>query len=147
MLFDLDWGMKGCNPKAIAWGFFSPNGITNTDASGLVVTSFIDTGLFYALYRNEEWRDTFVKRYAEIMNTTFSTDHMLEVYDEMAASIKDEMPLQIERWGSPSSMSEWEDKVEDLRSCIKERRTYVIKDLQSKFNLSDAEVAELWPNG
>jgi hypothetical protein len=146
MFYDLDWGLKSCNPKYTAWGFFSPNGITNTDASGLVVTSFIDTGLFYALYKNPEWRDKFVKRYAEVMNTTFSTENMLKVYDEMAASIKDEMSRQIERWGSPSSMSSWEDAVEDLRDCIEEHRLYVIKELKSRFNLSDEEVAELWPN-
>jgi spore coat protein CotH len=146
MLYDLDWGMKGCNSSAIAWGFFSPNGITNTDSKGSV-TSFIDTGLFYALYNNEEWRDKFVKRYAELMNTTLSTDNMLGLFDEMAASIRDEMPRQIARWGAPSSVSGWESNVKNLRDCFEARRTYVIKDLQNKFNLSDAEVAELWPNG
>jgi hypothetical protein len=146
MLFDLDWGMRNNNPKAIAWGFFSPEGITNLDDLGNV-TSYIDTGLFYALYKNPEWCDKFVKRYAELMNTTLSTDNMLKLYDEMTAAIRDEMPRQIGRWGKPVSMNGWEDQVEKMRGCIEARRTYVIKDLQKKFNLSDAEVAALWPNG
>ena len=147
MFYDLDWGLKSCNSKAMAWGFFSPDGITNKDASGNVVTSYIDTGLFYALYKNPDWRDKFVKRYAEIMNTTFSTENMLKVYDDMAASIKDEMPRQIERWGVPSSVSSWNSAVKGLRNCIEERRTYIINYLQKTFGLSDAEVKELWPNG
>jgi len=146
MLFDLDWGLKGSNPRAIAWGFFSPEGITNMDEMGNV-TSYIDTGLFYALYKNTGWRDKFVKRYAEVMNTTLSTERLLSIYDEMVEAIRDEMPRQIKRWGSPSSLSSWENEVKKLRKCLKERRTYVIQDLKKKFGLSDARVAELWPNG
>ncbi|NLT98926.1 MAG: hypothetical protein GXW96_12360, partial [Christensenellaceae bacterium] len=98
-------------------------------------------------YKNTGWRDKFVKRYAEVMNTTLSTERLLSIYDEMVEAIRDEMPRQIKRWGSPSSLSSWENEVKKLRKCLKERRTYVIQDLKKKFGLSDARVAELWPNG
>ena len=89
----------------------------------------------------------FIKRYAEVMNTTFSTENMLKVFDEMKASIEDEMPRQIARWSTPSSMNSWENEVADFRETIENRRSVIIRELKKRFDLSDEQVAELWPNG
>lgn len=145
LFFDLDGALRN-GPTSSAWSFFNPAGVTNTDELG-VITSFVDMGLFYSLYRNGEWRDQFIKRYAEVMNTTLSVDHMLEVYDEMVDSIRDEMPRHIERWHTPSSVSKWENEIEKLRDCISERHDFMIKELKNKFDLSNEDVAALWPNG
>ena len=145
MFYDLDFGLKN-GATSGAWAFFSPGGVTNTDEMG-VVTSYIDMGLFYALYCNDEWRDKFVRRYAEVMNTTLSTEHMLQVFDEMVASIEDEMPRHIDRWNTPSSMNSWENNVESMRNTLEKRRAYIIRELTKRFDLSSAEVNELWPNG
>jgi hypothetical protein len=145
MFYDLDWGLKN-GARSGAWAFFGSGGVTNTDELG-EVTSFVDMGLYYALYRNDEWRSQFVKRYAEVMNTTFSTENMLAVYDGMVASIRDEMPRHIARWGSPSSLGRWENEIDDLRDTIVNRRSYIISELKKRFGLSDTEAAQLWPNG
>ena len=144
MFYDLDLALQTSTHDA--WAFFRPGGVTNTDDLGNV-TSYIDMGLFYALYCNDGWRDKFVKRYAELMNSTLSTEHLLEVLDEMAASVEGEMPRHISKWGTPSSVGSWENNVESLRNSLKNRRAHIIKELKGLFNLSDAEVKELWPNG
>ncbi len=144
MFYDLDLALQSSTSDA--WAFFRPGGVTNTDEMGNV-TSFIDMGLFYALYCNDEWRGKFVKRYAELLNTTLSTEHVLKVFDEMVDSIKDEMPRHVEKWNTPSSVSSWEKNVASMRTTLEKRRSHIIKELTKLFDLSSAEVKELWPNG
>ncbi len=145
MFYDLDFGLKN-GSNSSAWAFFSPGGVTNTDELGNV-TSYIDMGLFYALYCNDGWRDTFVRRYAELLNSTLSTENLLKVYDDMVASIEGEMPRHIARWNTPSSVSTWKSNVKDMRNTLEKRRSYIIRELTKRFSLSSAEVKELWPNG
>ncbi|MPN59723.1 hypothetical protein SDC9_207445 [bioreactor metagenome] len=57
------------------------------------------------------------------------------------------MARHIARWGTPSSVSSWKNNVDTLRDMLKVRAGYVKKHLKSYFGLSDAEYAQLFPNG
>ncbi len=70
---------------------------------------------------NETFRQLYYSRYADLMNTVYSCDNMIETLDRMIAVIEPEMPGQIERWGG--SMQEWQDNVQDLKDFILERCT------------------------
>ena len=105
------------------------------------------TDLYYAFYKNPEWKQQFVKRYAEVLNTILMPDKMLKTFDDLVDTMKDEMPYHIKKWGSPSSMSSWENELDDIRQVIKTRRKYAISALQRNFNLSDADMQQLFPNG
>ena len=104
--------------------------------------------------RNTEWRLKFLKRYAEVLNTTLSTENLLAVFDGLVDSMKDEMPRTIKRWGSPSSMDKWNDSIAVLRERIKDRTKYIIVQLKyfndqlpGNLRLSDEEFNALLPNG
>ncbi len=148
LFYDLDYGFKGDSAgRSIFGSLFNPNGLFVGKIDEFGMQTFVDTGLYYGFYKNREWRDQFVKRYAEVLNTVLTKEKMLALYDGMVASVKDEMPRTIEKWGKPSSMSKWENEVEKLRDCIEERREHAIDNLKSFFDLSDAQIRELFPNG
>lgn len=147
ILYDLDWAYMGNNPKrSILGAFFNASGLAVGVVGSDGEQNHVETSLFFAFYKNEQWREQFVKRYAEVLNTTLSTQKMLTTFDEMVASIQDEMPRQVQRWGNPTSMAKWKDEVNALRACIAARRPNAIADLQSFFALRDDEMKQLFPN-
>ena len=76
---------------------------------------------------NDEFRQLYYSRYADIMNTTFSCDNMVSTLDSMLATIAPEMPRQIQRWGG--TMNEWRDNVRDLYDFIETRCALLSENL------------------
>lgn len=107
----------------------------------------VDMGLYYGFYKNDAWKEKFIARYAEVLNTVLTDERLLSLFDDMAAMVESEIDRHIARWGRPSSRSKWESEVESLRSCISRRREYAKSNLQRTFGLSDERMAELFPNG
>lgn len=103
--------------------------------------------LYNAFIKNDVWRQKFIERYAEVLNTTLATDNLLAKFDGLVASIEDEIPATSAQWGFPASVSKWERDVESLRDIVEARRGAMIKGLQSYFGLSDDYMKELFPNG
>lgn len=71
------------------------------------------------LSENDEFKQLYYSRYADMMNTTFSCDNMLRTLDSLIAIIEPEMPRQIQRWGG--TIREWERNVNQLRNYITRR--------------------------
>ncbi|MBE37333.1 MAG: hypothetical protein CMP50_01545 [Flavobacteriales bacterium] len=72
-----------------------------------------------ALLDNDEFMADYINRYADLSNTIFSCDFMINHLDSLIAIIEPEMSRQIDRWGG--SFSQWENNVEELREFILER--------------------------
>ena len=60
-----------------------------------------------SLLDNEEFMADYINRYADLSNTIFSCDFMINHLDSLVTIIEPEMPQQIERWGG--SFSQWEE--------------------------------------
>ncbi len=75
------------------------------------------------LEENMTFRQLFFSRQADLMNTVYSCENMIELLDEMLAVIEPEMPRQIERWGG--TMAEWQSNVEDLKDFILARCDFI----------------------
>ncbi len=145
ILYDLDWGMS---PSTYDWNMFdevlNPNGHgVGNSFSTLVMCSFL---------KNPGFKDKFIKRCAELLNTSFSEERLLKIYDELIEEIKNEMPYYIERWdkevfddtsSAPGSMKSWEKNVSRLREIITEKRQIVTDDLAEHFDLSKSDLKEL----
>ncbi len=85
-----------------------------------------DVGLHEKIFlklqeENDEFRQLYYSRQADLMNTVYTCENMLGTLDRMIGVIAPEMPRQIERWGG--SMEEWESNVARLRGFIEERCT------------------------
>lgn len=148
LLYDLDFGLRGNSPKVSSeFGVFFSSGVNvgPLNEEGVPRTQ-VKMELFYAFYKNASWRQYFVERYAEVLNTILTEEKIIARYDAMIDSIRDEMPRQIARWHDPSSMATWDREVSALRKTLIERRPHAIKNLQSYFHISDAEMKRLFPN-
>ena len=76
---------------------------------------------FKLLNENPTFKQLYYSRQADMMNTVFGCENMINTLDQMLAVIEPEMPRQIDRWGG--TLTEWEDNVQDLREFIEERCT------------------------
>lgn len=117
---------------------FNPNGHGSGNA--------FSTALQCALIKNKDFKQRFIARYAELLNTVFMPDNMLSVLEGMTNQIATEMVLHGARWKRPE-YNTWLTEVKDLQRILKGRRDFAKKQLIAYFSLSDAQVSALFPNG
>ncbi len=92
--------------------------------------------LFSALIGNSEFRELFLNRFADHLNSTFKTDRVVREIDAIAAVLEPEMQDQINRWhSSGNSMEDWHNNVNLLRSFAFNRPDIMFKDLVEYFEL------------
>jgi hypothetical protein len=72
---------------------------------------------------NEEFYDSYIMRYADLMNGKLSCDSVIEHLDYFEALLAPEMPGQIDRWGG--SMTQWTNNVEAMRTFLASRCAYI----------------------
>jgi len=96
----------------------------------------LPTELLRNLLLNPEFRDLFLNRFADHLNTTFQVNRVLEEIDSLEAILAPEMEEQINRWhSSGNSMEDWQNNVNLLRSFAAKRPSIVFEDLVEFFNL------------
>ncbi|MBR9923043.1 MAG: T9SS type A sorting domain-containing protein [Bacteroidetes bacterium] len=75
--------------------------------------------LVVALMENEDFHQLYVNRYADMNNSFFNCDYMIDLLDELIDRIQPEMQGQIDRWGG--TMAGWEAQVQELKDFILDR--------------------------
>ena len=85
------------------------------------------------LRTNAEFNRYYISRYADLMNTMFHCDTMLNFLESQYNLIKPEMVRHINRFGG--SMSEWEGNYETLRDYIAERCQRLPEVMTTCFNI------------
>lgn len=137
-LYDMDWALF---MSTYEWNNIAQ--IFNPDGMGF--DDWIDTTLHVSLMKNEQFRQEFIERYAYYMNTYFTPERLLPIYDAMIAEITSEMPRQKVRWPKPPGVARWEDHVASTRQIIIEKPAIEKQNLKLFFGLSDAEMQVLFP--
>ena len=79
------------------------------------------TAMIVSLFRNDEFRTTFLNRFAGFLNTVFHPDEMNAAIDAAAALLEPEMPEHIERWGYPASIEYWRDQIASHKRFVAAR--------------------------
>ena len=145
IFYDFDLSMRNKSKDLFNTFFCDIYQRRATDSLGVSHDTYMY--LYNGFIKNDTWKEQFIERYAEVLNNELSTDRLLTLFDSMVDSIDSEIPLTAARWPDPSSYSQWKKDVATMRGVIEARRAYCIKHLQNYFNLSDARIAELFPNG
>ncbi len=70
------------------------------------------TVLFTGLLQNEEFRNRFINRFCDLLNTRLHPEALIPAIEEWAQRIESEMPHHIARWGYPDSTDSWGLQVE-----------------------------------
>jgi hypothetical protein len=89
--------------------------------------------------QNERYRNYFINRYADVMNTSYSFEKVASVENQMFNLTITEMPKEYARFGDPNHIPEQMTAFTDnhlvFQSQLFERTTQVRNHIQSNFNL------------
>ena len=133
VFFDVDWALY---PST-----YQLNYIENyLDPRGHGVGDSFRTTIMVGLIKNPDFRKRLLEIHSEHLKTTFDTDRMLKIYDELVKEIEPEMPYHCERWSDSLSMTKWETSVKELREIIEKKKAIFIDDMIETFNMSKAEI-------
>ncbi len=121
VMFDMDWAL---HPSTYQWNMIEE--IVNPAGHG--IGKMFDTTLMCGLMQNDTFRDKFIRQYLHHLDTTFNTERMLAIFDELVAEIAPEMEMHIAKWAQPSSVMNWESYCRTLRGII-EKKTAMTRQL------------------
>lgn len=134
-LIDVEWGL----------GY----GWTN-EASDLI--SYVKNDYNYytspiiTLLQNEKYKNYFINRYADLMNTTYLPERTLAMEDSIYNVIVEVLPRQLERWGGgdiTGEMAVFEDYRNALLDDFEVRSLYVRNHIRTNFDLAEKVDIEL----
>lgn len=106
-----------CNPEELD-GFSDPEGHIK---------------LLRRLMQNPGFKQYYVSRYIDLMNTVFSCDNMLSYLDTVANRIAPEMTRHAARWGG--DYDHWQSNVQRLRDFISRRCNAMADGMNDCYNL------------
>lgn len=84
------------------------------------------------LLENIGFRNQFVNRFADLMNTTFLPDRINKAIDQKSSAINDEIGLHLKRWNGGNQIS-WLSNVQTIRTFVNDRTYNVFIHIQQKF--------------
>lgn len=132
IFFDADWALF---PSTYTWNYI--DNYLNPNGHG--VGRAFKTTIMVNLMKNSSFRTRVLEIHSEHLKTTFDTDRMLKIYDELIKEIKTEMPYHCERWNAISYKA-WESSTEVLRNIISEKRAIFIEDMKESFKMTKEEI-------
>lgn len=134
LMFDTDHG----------FGWTGENSHTHNSLQNASKSNNWATLILSELLENQNFRNDFINRYADLLNTTFMPDRLIALINEMAGNIADEIPLHRERW---NTLPDWEDNVELMRQFAEKRPEYARKHIMEMFSISHKITATLNVSG
>jgi spore coat protein CotH len=94
------------------------------------------TLLFRSLVENDGFKSRFKEKYSSYLNTTFQTDRVLSILDNITSTIAPEIPRHARRWRDENefifnNLEEWNSNVSHLKDIIRGRHDIVLEELSS----------------
>lgn len=130
LLYDLDAGFGNYN-----YNMFEH--MLPVDSSIIWPNSLGSTSLFRNLTKNEDFKDQFISRYAELLNYDFQQDTLLQKLNKLIELYEPEVPRHLLRWNNHESLSTWKDTVESrIITFIENRPCAVERNLVEFFDIS-----------
>jgi hypothetical protein len=93
------------------------------------------TFLLRELLKNQEFRNKFILRFADLINSTFFPERLSGLITEFRSRLEIEMPHHISRWKNPASFYEWNKQVNVMINFAFKRPLHVRNHIQDYFNL------------
>ena len=129
MVYDLDW----CEFKGVMNEFLFLNIKSPVEWVKIIIK----------LKDNSEFREQYLMSLGKYLKTTFKPDRVKKIIDEKTREIANEIPYHLQKWGSNSfnalNVSDWNNKVNDLKNIYEKHYNDIVRNLKVKFNLNDSE--------
>ncbi|MFH1320173.1 MAG: lamin tail domain-containing protein [Bacteroidota bacterium] len=129
ILTDLDFGLG-------FGGSFTDNDLNRAlNATNWGGEPIVHSGLLNALLKNITFRNYFINRYADLINTVFHPNELGGLAHEIRDSIAEEMPRHLEKWGG--EMWIWNMSIDgSLMTFINNRQTPARDHIEKEFELN-----------
>lgn len=122
----------------------------NFDILGRIMGSYGDNNrhvqIFRSLLENKSFKNYFINRYADLVNTIFSSEylenHILKTRDRIAT----EMPLHFSKWGN--DMSNWDHEIFQVAMPhVYQRPSFAMDQVKDVFGLQaiNPVTLDVWP--
>jgi len=121
---DFGFGASG-NPSSNTLEF-ATNGNPYSEAATLIIRKLLDN----ATYRNH-----FINRFADLINTTYQPGRLTGIIDAMQQGIEAEMPEHLRRWNA-LNIASWNDNVQVMRQFALLRPEFQRDQLREKFGMA-----------
>ncbi len=129
ILFDTDWGMGLHDPKAYAFNTLDFHTASNGPKWPNPPWS---TFLLRKLLTNPTFKNKFINRFSDHLNTTLSTTQVSAGIDKFYRDLHLEMPRHLERWNLSSKS--WHQQIDRLCEFASLRPNYMQQFLAQYFN-------------
>ena len=123
-------------------GFNTLEDIFNPYGNG--AEAFYVSELQQGLTKNKTFMDKFITRYAELLNSTFLPERLSARLDAMTSQMDAEMKLHGQVYAP--AYENWLEYVENYRNTLMARRDVCKTEMIRYFDLSDDEIAKLFPD-
>lgn len=134
LMYDTDFGFGIYNKEAYTEDILSfatdPNGPDWPNPSW-------STFLLRKLLENNTFRNDFINRFSDQLNTAFRPDIVKAKINSMMQEIEPEMAEHIQRWKSPENLSRWQENVNVMLNFADQRPAYQRTHLRDYFELGD----------
>lgn len=87
------------------------------------------------LLKNESYKEYFIKRFNHLLNTSFTPDNTLKIYESVRQKYLDDMPEHAVKW--ENDLESWVEACDTLKAYLEERPEVQREHLQEFFNLED----------
>lgn len=134
VLKDTDHGfsnMGGLNTyehNTLAYASSTGGGIDNPEWSTL---------LFRKLLDNPKFRNAFVNRFADLLNTAYLPERVTGILTEMKSVIEPEILKHGQRWKSINSMAEWNSNLNAMAEFAAQRPAFQRDHIREKFSIAE----------
>lgn len=96
------------------------------------------TLLMRRLLENEEYKNYFINRFADLLNTTFLSSRVVSLISEMQSVIAPEIEEHIHRWGMIPSYNAWNSNINIMKSFAQSRPAVQRNHIMQKFDIDDS---------
>ncbi len=108
---------------------------TATDGSGWPNPPW-STFLFRKLLENETFKNRFINRYADVLNSTFLPDNVISHIDSLYQTIEPEMQRNYEKWLSPN-LNYWNQNIQNMIGFATNRPFYERLYIKQEFSIPE----------
>lgn len=88
------------------------------------------------LLQNETFKNDFISRFADLLNTNFLPSYMLGIMEQMNEAIIEEIPEHVDRWKAPPSLSDRTYYLNWQTSFMNSRPATQRNHIRSKFGIA-----------
>lgn len=95
------------------------------------------TLLLRRMTQNEGFKNNFINRFADLLNTTFLSENFLSLIAEKKQAIAPEIQDMRDRWNYPDDVQSWEENVAVIEEFAAKRPAYQRQHIMEQFGIAD----------